>query len=95
MNKSKAQFVTGLIFLLLVVLAADVVALFPKVLPWILGVLAIPGAWWFCKCLFAFLTDDNASLPKLEVPKHKKRKKKEQVDFTKMWAGVPNKDGEA
>jgi len=88
MNKPKAQFVTGLIFLLLVILAADVVAVLPKALPWILGLLAIPGAVWFCKCLYVFLTEEDSPMPKLNVPRHKK-KKKGQVDFTKLWAGVP------
>lgn len=57
-NKVKAKFVTLLMFILLVVLACDVIAVVPGSLPWILGTFAVPGSIWFIKLLYRWLTED-------------------------------------
>lgn len=59
MNKNKAKIVTALMFILLAVLAADVVTAFPQALPWILGAFAIPGVVWFSKLLYRWVTEDD------------------------------------
>ena len=58
MNKNKAKLVTAVIFVFLLLLFADMVSIWPRTLPWILGAFAIPGAWKFCRVLYIWLTVD-------------------------------------
>lgn len=93
MTKRKGVIVTALIFILLVILAADVVAVVPGSLVWILAVFSIPGLWLFCKLLYWWLTTDDPRGIKIQNPfKHKHKKR--TVNWTKVWSGVPSKDGE-
>lgn len=55
----KARVITALITILFVVLAADVVALRPGTLPYILGVFAVPGVVWFSRLLYRWVTEDD------------------------------------
>ena len=87
MNKSKAVIVTAIMFILLVVLAADVVAVIPNALPWILAVFALPGAWLFVKVLYLWLTTEDKPI-QIRLPRHKKH----SVDWTKVWSGVPERE---
>ena len=59
MKKWKARMITALIVILFVVLAADVVALVPGALPYILGAFAIPGVVWFSRLLYRWVTEDD------------------------------------
>lgn len=86
-SKWKATVVTALLFILLVVLAADIVAIFPASLPWLLGILAVPGAVWFCKTLYRWLTAETEE--KIALPTFLQKKGKHDVDWTRLWAGVP------
>ena len=56
MPKGKGLLVTVLITVLLILLGADAVAIWPEALPWILGVFAIPGVYLFSKYLYRWLT---------------------------------------
>lgn len=73
MSKWKAKVVTALFMILLIVLAADVVAVIPKSLPWILGVFAIPGVWKFARVLYIWMTTESEPL---KFPKWDGKKKK-------------------
>lgn len=80
MSKWKAKVVTALFMILLIVLAADVVAVIPKSLPWILGVFAIPGVIKFGRVLYIWLTTEDDV--KIHLPHHKKAPwawKKEEI----------------
>ena len=59
MCKWKARLVTLLIVVLLILLAADVVAIWPRALPYILGAFAVPGVWKFARVLYIWLTTDS------------------------------------
>lgn len=74
MNKWKCKVVVVLITILLIVLAADVVAVIPNALPWILGVFAVPGIVMFSKLLYRWMTDDEPVV--IHYPKWDKKKKK-------------------
>ena len=94
MNKRKAIVVTVLLFVLLTVLAADVVAVMPGALVWILAVFAVPGLWKFAKLLYWWLTTEDQrgiKIPRITLPL---KRKKHSVNWTKVWAGVPQKGGE-
>ena len=56
MPKGKGLLVTVLITVLLVLLGADAVAIWPEALPWVLGVFAVPGVYLFSKYLYRWLT---------------------------------------
>lgn len=58
MNKNKAKLVTIVISVFVLLLCVDMVTIWPKMLPWILGCFAIPGAWKFCRVLYIWLTDE-------------------------------------
>lgn len=62
MKNWKGKFITALIVLLFVVLSADVVALLPSALPWILAVFAIPGVVWFSKLLYRWVTEEDKAV---------------------------------
>lgn len=62
MKTWKARVITALIVILFVVLAADVVALVPKALPWILGAFAIPGVIWFSRLLYRWVTEEDKAV---------------------------------
>lgn len=74
MSKTKARLVTVIIFTFIVLVCADLVAIYPRTLPWILGTFAVPGAWKFCRVCFIWLTvreeeppltyEDYAQVPK-------------------------------
>ena len=73
MCKWKARLVTTLITVLLVLLAADAVAIWPKALPWILGVFALPGVYLFAKYLYVWLTTESEPI---KFPKWDGKKKR-------------------
>ena len=81
MNKNKARLVVVALFVLLVLLCADAVAIWPDTLPWILGAFAIPGAWKFCRVLFIWLTTDEEPV-RISLFK---RKEKPELDYH-FWA---------
>lgn len=87
MTKAKGIIVTILIVILLIVLAADVAAVLPNSLPWILGVFASVGVYKFARLLFLWLTTEDTPIP-IRFPRHRKR-----FDWSKVWAGT--KDGDA
>ena len=82
MRNWKMKIVTGLITLLLIVLAADVVAVVPNSLPWILGAFAVPGVWRFARLLYRWLTTDDDRGIVIALPRHRKKSA-----FAKVWAG--------
>ena len=59
MSKKKARLASGAIVVLVLLLLADVVAIWPATLPWILGVFAVPGVLKFARTLFLWLTADT------------------------------------
>lgn len=75
MNKNKAKIVTALMFILLAVLAADVVTAFPQALPWILAPFAMVGAWKFARVLFLWLTTEDEPVT-IKFPRWNQRKKR-------------------
>ena len=75
MNKNKAKLVTILMFILLVVLAADVVSAIPQTLPWILAPFAMVGAWKFARVLFLWLTTDDEPVT-IKFPKWNQKKRR-------------------
>ena len=58
MNKNKAKLVTIVISVFVLLLCVDMVTIWPKMLPWILGAFALPGFWKFCRVLYIWLTTD-------------------------------------
>lgn len=90
MKNWKMKLVTGLITLLLVLLAADVVAVMPAALPFILGAFALPGVWLFARLLYRWLTSEDVPV-RVRLPRHRK---KGQVDWERLWAGVKEEDKE-
>lgn len=63
-SKAKARIVTVCLFVFIVLLCANIVALWPRALPWVLGVFAIPGAWKFCRVTYKWLTvEEQPKLP--------------------------------
>lgn len=74
MKKGKARLVTAIIFAFVVLVCVDLVGIYPRTLPWILGAFAVPGAWKFCRVCFLWLTvvedpityEDYAKVPKKE-----------------------------
>ena len=73
MSKWKARLVTLLIVVLLILLGADAVAIWPKSLPYILGVFALPGVYLFAKYLYLWLTTESEPL---KFPKWDGKKKR-------------------
>lgn len=63
MSRKKARLASGAIVVLVLLLLADVVAIWPASLPWILGVFAIPGVWKFARTLYIWLTIDPETRP--------------------------------
>lgn len=59
MNHKKAKLASAAIVILILLLLADVVALWPGTLPYILGVFAIPGIFKFARTLYMWLTADT------------------------------------
>lgn len=76
-SEHKAKLVTVLIFALLCLLFSDVVAIWPKSLPWILGAFALPGAWKFCRVLYIWLITEDTPL-EIEMPKLFRKKNKHE-----------------
>lgn len=74
-SKSKAKIVTVALFVFVVMVCFNLVALFPAALPWILGAFAVPGAWVFCKVLFLWLTTEDKPIITILLPKLGKHKK--------------------
>ena len=74
MSKWKCKFVTALLVILLIVLGADIVAVIPNSLPWLLGVFAIPGVILFGKLLYKWMVDDEPV--KIYYPNWDKKKKR-------------------
>lgn len=75
MNKNKARLVTILIMILLAVLAADIVGLYPDTLPWILAPFAAAGAWKFARVLFLWLTTEDEPVT-IKFPKWNQKKRR-------------------
>lgn len=73
-NKQKAKVVTAVIFAFILLLCSNLVALFPAVLVWVLFIFAIPGAWWFCKVAYLWLTTEDTPF-QIKLPKHRKKNK--------------------
>ena len=78
MSKAKARLVTAIIFTFIVLVCVDLVAIYPRTLPWILGTFAVPGAWKFCRVCFLWLTVDEEPREKdyeyyAQVPKEGER----------------------
>lgn len=73
MSKNKAKLVTVFMFVMTVLMLADLVAIYPAALPWVLGVFAIPGAWKFCQVLFLWLTTEDKPVA-IKLPLRKKEK---------------------
>lgn len=73
-NKQKARVVTAVIFMFVMLVSSNLVALFPGLLVWILAAFAIPGAWCFCKVAFLWLTTEDTPLT-IKIPKHRKKNK--------------------
>lgn len=82
-SKNKARLVTALICVLLTLMFADLVALFPWSLPYILGAFAIPGAWKFARCLYIWLMLDDPALDEIHFP-WKKKKEKTYRDYAEV-----------
>ena len=83
-NKVKAKTITALMFILLCVLAADVVTLVDGSLPWVLGIFAIPGGIWFVKTLYKWIADDEDEDDAIRFPLpniHKKPKGKSYAQY--------------
>lgn len=74
-SKQKAKLITVLVCVLLIVMFADMVALWPWTLPWILGVFAVPGAFKFAKTLYIWLIIDEPVLDEIHWPFRKKQPK--------------------
>lgn len=89
-SESKAKLVTVLLFVLILLLMADVVALWRWTLPWVLGVFAVPGAMKFCRVLYIWLTTEDQpvsiKLP-FKLPFRKPKKPKGPVTYQE-WAEV-------
>jgi hypothetical protein len=83
-SESKAKLVTILLFVLILLLMADVVALWPWTLPWVLGVFAVPGAMKFCRVLYIWLTTEDQPVS-IKLPFRKPKKPKGPVTY-KDWA---------
>ncbi len=66
-SKSKAKLLTALITVLLILLAADAVAIWPAALPWILGAFALPGVWKFSRTLYVWMTTEDEPV-KVQLP---------------------------
>ena len=72
----KAKLVTALVCALLLLMFSDIVAIWPKTLPYILGAFAIPGAWKFTRVLYIWLLTDDPeplALPAIRWPWKKKK----------------------
>lgn len=83
-SENKAKLVTALLFVLIVLLMADMVAMWPWMLPYVLGVFAVPGAIKFCRVLFIWLTTEDAPV-QIKLPFKKPRKPKGPVTYTE-WS---------
>lgn len=83
-SESKAKLVTLLLFVLILLLMADVVALWRWTLPWVLGVFAVPGAMKFCRVLYIWLTTEDQPVS-IKLPFKKPRKPKGPTTY-KDWA---------
>ena len=70
-SKSKAKLLTALITVLLILLAADAVAIWPAALPWILGAFAVPGVWKFSRTLYIWMTTEDEPV-KVQLPHFKR-----------------------
>lgn len=82
-SKSKAKLVTVALFVFVVMVCANVVALWPSALPWVLGAFAVPGAWKFCRVMFLWLTTEDKPIT-IRLPKVKKeRKAKTYADYAR------------
>lgn len=85
-SKKKARLVTVALFVFVVMVCFNLVALIPAALPWVLGAFAIPGAWVFCKVLFVWLTTEDKPLT-IRLPKLGKHKKpKTYADYAEVKA---------
>lgn len=73
-SKKKAKLVTVALFVFIVMVCTNLVAIWPEALPWVLGVFAIPGAWKFCRVLYVWLTTDDKPIT-IRLPRVKKRVK--------------------
>ena len=72
MSKRKARLVTAAFSALLLLLLVDLVGIYPRSLPWILGAFAIPGAFKFVRVLYIwFLTEDNDDVRVFQPRKRK------------------------
>lgn len=58
-SKKKAKLVTVALFVFVVMVCFNVVALWPVTLPYVLGVFAIPGAWKFCRVTYIWLMSEE------------------------------------
>lgn len=56
MTNAKAKIVTAALVAFMALLLQNIVRIFPDLLPWVLGVFAIPGAIAFTKSLYRWLT---------------------------------------
>lgn len=80
-SKRKAKLVTVALFTFIVLLCANLVALWPEAMPYILAVFAVPGAWKFCRVLYLWLTTEDRPVT-VRLPKVKKeRKVKTYADY--------------
>lgn len=85
-SKNKAKLVTALLFALILLMLADVVAIWPWTLPYALGVFAVPGACKFCRVLFIWLTTDDQPIT-IKLPFKKPKKPTKPMTFEE-WAEV-------
>ena len=81
-NKNKAKVVTVALCAFILLVCADLVGIYPNALPWVLGVFAIPGAWWFCKTTFLWLTTEDKPIV-IPIKRAKHRKPKTYADYAK------------
>lgn len=79
-SKKKAKLVTVALFVFVIMVCFNLVALIPAALPWVLGAFALPGAWCFCKVLFLWLTTEDKPLV-IRLPQRKNKKAKTYMDY--------------
>lgn len=80
-STNKARLITALICALLCLMFADIVAIWPRTLPYILGAFAVPGAWKFARTLYIWLITDDPEPVKIALPSWWPFKKKRKLTY--------------
>ena len=72
-SKNKAKLITALVCVLLILMFADIVAIWPGSLPYVLGAFAVPGAWKFARVLYIWLLTDDPDINEIHWPFRRKK----------------------